>query len=98
MIAAWGFRENEPQINADERRYNPVTDFISFFVDIFFYVTDFSATHRKERSAQLQCGTRMTRIGRIFTDSCHMKSTERKIFAFICGFSTSRNFGRARRL
>ena len=35
-MAAWGFRENEPQINADERRFNSVTDLISFFVDSLY--------------------------------------------------------------
>jgi len=30
----------------------------------------FGTVHRKERKAQPQCGTRMTRIGRIFTDPC----------------------------
>ncbi|SNQ61990.1 hypothetical protein MNV_560036 [Candidatus Methanoperedens nitroreducens] len=46
-MAACGFREKEPQINADERRYKPVTDFISFFNGKLFSVTDFGATHRK---------------------------------------------------
>jgi|LGVC01.1.fsa_nt_gb hypothetical protein len=80
-----GFLNKEPQINADERGYNPITDF--------------GAAHRKERKAQPQCGTRMTRIQRILTDPCQsapsvksvfyrscsrMKSIGSKVSAFIC--------------
>ena len=63
-MTACGFREAEPQINADERRYEPVTEL--------------GAAHRKVRKyrkAQPQCGTRMTRIGRIYTDPCASAST-----------------------
>ncbi len=52
----------EPQMNADERRYNPVTAFAHKNS-----VTEFSKTPScKEKP---RCGTRMTRIGRIFTDT-----------------------------
>ena len=74
-MAAWGFREKEPQINADERRFNPAT-----------YI---SAVHRKERKAQPQCGTRMTRIERIFTDTanpCASASSAQSVFHYVCFF------------
>ncbi len=63
--------------------------------------SDFGAAHRKgrkERKAQPQCGTWITRIQRIFTDTCQsvpymksvfyrsfsrMKSTDRKVSVFI---------------
>lgn len=96
-----GFLDKEPQIHADERRWSPVMGFLDNLSYASHPATNFGVAHRKvrkERKAQPQCGTRMTQIGRIFMDSCQLKSTERKIFAFICGFSTSRNFGRARRL
>ena len=83
-MAVCGFLDKEPQINADERRYNPVTDFISFFVDSFFYVTDFSVTLCKEHKAQPQCGTR---IGRIFTDNfnpCASASSAQSVFHHVC--------------
>ena len=50
-MTACGFREKEPQINADERRYEPVMEL--------------GAAHRKvrkERKAQPQCGTPIQRI------------------------------------
>jgi hypothetical protein len=49
-MAACGFREKEPQINADERRYKPITEFIGLFVHQLFSVTEFDKTiHRKGR-------------------------------------------------
>ena len=83
-MAAWEFRENEPQINADERRFYSVTDLISFFVDSLFFVTDFGAILCKERKAQPQCRTRITRIGRIFTDSCVSVSSVQSVFYHVC--------------
>ena len=77
-MVACGFLDKEPQINADERRYNPVTDFISFFVDIFFCVTDFGATLCKKRKAQPQC---RTRIQRIFIDPC---ASAQSVFHHVC--------------
>ncbi len=75
-MAACVFREAEPQINADERGYKPVTYF--------------GAAHRKvrkDRKAQPRCGTRMTRIARIFTDpsvsafiSVHLRFFKNVIF------------------
>jgi len=99
-MAEGRFGEKEPQINADERRFIFIPGFIGFFVKRFFFVTEFNRTiHRKERKAQPQCGTRMTRIQRIFTDPCQsapsvksvfyrscsrMKSIGSKVSAFIC--------------
>ncbi|GEM_PF-2783003 len=37
----------EPQINADERRYNPVMGFRRYFVKRLLPVTNFGASHRK---------------------------------------------------
>lgn len=65
-----GFLDKEPQINADERGYNPVTDF--------------GATLCKERKAQPQCGTRMTRIGRIFTDTANPCASAQSVFYHVC--------------
>ncbi len=65
----------EPQINADERRYNPVTVFAHKNP-----VTDFDEiTHSKEKP---RCRTRMTRIGRIFTDTnpCASVSSVQSVF------------------
>ncbi len=48
---------------------------------------DFGAAHRKgrkERKAQPQCGTRMTRIGRIFTDPCVSVSSAQSVFHHVC--------------
>ncbi len=39
---------------------------------------------RKERKAQLQCGTRMTRIGRIYTDPCASVSSVQSVFHHVC--------------
>lgn len=72
-MAACEFGEKEQQINADERRFN--------------YVTYISAVHRKERKAQPQCGTRMTRIGRIFTDTanpCASASSAQSVLHHVC--------------
>ena len=69
-MAASEFGEKEPQINADERRFNPAT-----------YI---SVVHRKEREAQPQCRTRITRIGRIFTDPCVSVSSVQSVFYHVC--------------
>gem|GEM_PF-2267400 len=75
-MTACGFLDKEPQINADERRYKPVTDL--------------GAAHRKarkERKAQPQFRTRMTRIARIFTDAsypCASASSAQSVFHHVC--------------
>lgn len=48
-MVACGFLDKEPQTNADERRYKPVTDFIGFFNGKLSPVTDFGTAHRKVR-------------------------------------------------
>jgi hypothetical protein len=102
-MAEGGYGDKEPQINADERRFIFIPRFIGFFIKWFFFVTEFNRIihrkGRKERKAQPQCGTRMTRIQRIFTDLCQsatsvksvfyrscsrMKSIGSKVSAFIC--------------
>jgi len=84
-MVACGFREAIP-------------DFISFFNDRLFSLTDLGASHRKvrkvrkERKAQSQFRTRMTRIARIFTDTSYPRvsaSYAQSVFhripsAFIC--------------
>lgn len=82
-MAASGYRKWEPQINADERN-NHVTDFIGFLCCKSFLVMELGAIHRKgrkERKAQPQFRTRMTRIGRIFTDMLISTSSE---FHHVC--------------
>ena len=44
----------------------------------------FGTVHRKVRKAQPQCGTRMTRIGRIFTDPCASASSVQSVFHHVC--------------
>ncbi|MCX9010760.1 MAG: hypothetical protein OIN66_06515 [Candidatus Methanoperedens sp.] len=79
MSTGWVMPEaqyKKPQINADERRYNPVTGY--FWTNT---VTEFSKTTPcKEKS---QCRTRMTRIRRIFTDTidpCLSVSSVQSVF------------------
>ena len=73
--------------NADERRYKPVMNFISIFNGKFFSKTYLGAAHRKvrkERKAQPQFRTRMTRIARIFTDMCaSAQSASYRIYSLI---------------
>jgi len=80
-MAACEFGEKEPQINADERRFNPVT-----------YI---SVVHRKGRKAQPQCGTRIGRIftdpcasaQSVFHHVCYSlkkPASETEVSAFIC--------------
>jgi hypothetical protein len=86
-MAACGFGEKEPQINADERRSSPVTGFLDNPSYASHPATDFGVAHRKvrkERKAQSQCGTRMTRIGRIFTDPCASASSVQSVFHHVC--------------
>ena len=82
-MAAYGFRGNKPQINADERRSSPVTGFLDNLSYASHPATNFGVAHRKvrkERKAQPQCGTRMTRIGRVFTDPCASASSAQSVF------------------
>ena len=72
-MAACEFGEKEQQINADERRFNPAT-----------YIIAVHRKGRKERKAQPQCGTRMTRIGRIFTDPCVSVHSVQSVFYHVC--------------
>ena len=44
----------------------------------------FRTAHHKEHKAQPQCGTRMTRIGPIFTDPCKSASTAQSVFHHVC--------------
>ena len=83
-MAACGFGGNESQINADERRWSPVMGFLDAYSYAPLPTTDFGAAHRKgrkERKAQPQCRTRMTQIGRIFTDPCAFASS---VFHHVC--------------
>jgi hypothetical protein len=48
---------------------------------------DFGAAHRKvrkDRKSQPQCGTQMTRIGRISTDPCKSASSAQSAFHHVC--------------
>jgi len=86
-MAVCGFRGNKPQINADERKWSPVTGFLYASSYAPLPATDFGAAHRKgrkEHEAQPQCGTRMTRIGRIFTDPCASASSAQSVFHHVC--------------
>jgi len=80
-----GFRGNEPQINTDEHRCEPVKDYMGLFVHLLFFVIGFNnpihRKGRKERKAQQQCGTQITRIGRIFTDQC---ASVQSVFHHVC--------------
>ena len=56
-MAAWGFKENESQINADERRSSPVTGFLDNSGYASHTATDFGVAHckvSKERKVQPQ--------------------------------------------
>jgi hypothetical protein len=44
----------------------------------------FGTAHRKERKAQSQCRTRMTQIGKIFTDLCKSVSSAQSAFHHVC--------------
>ncbi len=87
---ACGFRRKEPQIKSDERRWSSVTGFLDASSYAPLPATDFGAAHRKgrkERKAQPQCGTRMTRIQRIFTDNfnpCASVSSVKSVFHHVC--------------
>ena len=102
-MAACGFGGNKPQINADERRWSHVTGFLDASSYAPLHATDFDATHRKGkrqksflslRSAfRKYClrkfRTRMTRIGRIFTDTantCASVSSMQSVFHHVCSF------------
>ncbi|KCZ72004.1 hypothetical protein ANME2D_01403 [Candidatus Methanoperedens nitroreducens] len=67
MMAVYESTGKEPQINADERRFFPVTEFIELFVDRFFSVMEFDKTihrkGRKERKAKRQKSFRPLRSG-----------------------------------
>ncbi|KCZ72006.1 hypothetical protein ANME2D_01405 [Candidatus Methanoperedens nitroreducens] len=58
MMVAYESTGKEPQIDADERRFFPVTEFIELFVDRFFSVMEFDKTihckGRKERKEKRQ--------------------------------------------
>ncbi|GFO96487.1 hypothetical protein ig2599ANME_0676 [groundwater metagenome] len=68
-----GFREAEPQINADERRYKPATDFCAAHRKV-----------RKDRKVQPQCGTQMPQIQQIFTDPRVSASSAQSAFHHVC--------------
>jgi hypothetical protein len=80
-----GFRGNEPQINTDEHRYEPVKDYMGLFVHLLFFVIGLNnPIHRKvrkERKAKLHCRIRMTWIGQIFTDRC---ASAQSVFHHVC--------------
>ncbi|NOR60644.1 MAG: hypothetical protein GQ469_08470 [Methanosarcinales archaeon] len=69
-MAASEFGEKEPQMNADERRFNPAT-----------YIIAVHRKGRKERKAQPQC---RTRIGRIFTDNFNPCASVQSVFHHVC--------------
>ena len=83
-MAECGFRGNKPQINADEHRWSPVIGFLDTSSYAPLPAMDFGAAHRKgrkERKGQQQCGTQITRIGRIFTDQC---ASVQSVFHHVC--------------
>lgn len=84
-LIGWGYREAEPQINVDERGYKPAKDL--------------GAAHRKvrkvrkDRKAQPQYGTRMTRI---FTDIANPRasaSSAQSAFHHVCSSLKNRASG-----
>ncbi len=88
MTAESGFIGKEPQINADERRYKPITDLCAAHRKV-----------RKERKAQPQFRTRMTRIARIFADTANPRasassaSSAQSVFHHVCSFLKNPAYG-----
>ena len=71
---ACGFREKEPQINADECG---IGDNLH---------ANCMQIARKNYKAQPQFRTRMTRIGRIFTDTANPRASAQSVFHQVCSF------------